>query len=63
MIPLDFAHNISELNLIPDICNFFYTGKIFGEQNLHQKTPIFRVKSVKNATFCINSVENANFSR
>ena len=36
---------------IPDICHFFYTGKIFGESNLHRKTPIFCVKSVKNATF------------
>ena len=36
---------------IPDICHFFYTGKIFGEWNLHRKTPIFCVKSVKNATF------------
>ena len=33
-------------NFIPDICHFFYTSKIFGEQNLHRKTPIFRVKSV-----------------
>ena len=31
--------------------SFFYTSKIFGEQNLHRKTPIFRVKSVKNANF------------
>ena len=38
-------------NSIPHICHFFYTGKIFGELNLHQKTPIFHVKSVKNATF------------
>ena len=22
--------------IIPDICHFFYTGKIFGEKNLHQ---------------------------
>ena len=36
---------------IPDICHFFYTVKFFGEKNLHRKTPIFRVKSVKNATF------------
>ena len=36
---------------IPHNCHFFYTGKIFGEYNLHRKTPIFRVKSVKNATF------------
>ena len=27
--------------------SFFYTGKIFGEWNLHRKTPIFCVKSVK----------------
>ena len=39
---------------IPHICHFFYTGKIFGELNLHQKTPIFCVKSVK---------KNANFLR
>ena len=36
---------------IPHICKFFYTGKIFGEENLHRnlhsKLPIFRVKSVK----------------
>ena len=32
---------------IPYICHFFYTGKIFGEWNLHSKLPIFRVKSVK----------------
>ena len=37
--------------IIPDICHFFYTDKIFGEKNLHQKTPIFRVKSVENANF------------
>ena len=48
---------------IPDICHFFYTGKIFGEKNLHQKTPIFCVKSVKTPLFCVKSVENANFSR
>ena len=36
---------------IPHISHFFYKGKIFGEKNLHRKTPIFRVKSVKNATF------------
>ena len=36
---------------IPDICDFFYTVKFFGEKNLHRKTPIFRVKSVKNAIF------------
>ena len=39
-----------EVFLIPDICNFFYTGKIFGEEslqrNLHSKLPIFCVKSV-----------------
>ena len=35
------------LLIIPDICHFSYTGKIFGEWNLHRKTPIFRVKSVK----------------
>ena len=23
--------------IIPNICHFFYTDKIFGEQNLHQK--------------------------
>ena len=32
---------------IPDICHFFYTGKIFGEQNLHRnlhsKLPIYTV--------------------
>ena len=49
--------------LIPDICHFFYTGKIFGEKNLHRKTPIFRVKSVKTPLFRVKSVENANFSR
>ena len=27
---------------IPYIWQFFYTGKIFGEENLHRKTPIFR---------------------
>ena len=36
---------------IPHICHFFYTGKIFGEENLHRnlhsKLPIFRAKSVK----------------
>ena len=32
--------------------SFFYTVKFFGEKNLHRKTPIFCVKSVKkNATF------------
>ena len=32
---------------IPHICHFFYTGKIFGEQNLHRnlhsKLPIYTV--------------------
>ena len=37
--------------IIPDICLFFYTGKIFGKQSLHRKTPIFRVKSVKKRHF------------
>ena len=47
--------------IIPNICHFFYTGKIFGElnlhRNLHSKLPIytvncqfFRVKSEKNYT-------------
>ena len=45
---------------IPHICHFFYTGKIFGKFNLHQKTPIFRIKSVKkNPLFRVKSVENA----
>ena len=48
---------------IPDICHFFYTGKIFVEQNLHRKTAMFRVKSVKTPLFRAKSVENANFSR
>ena len=36
---------------IPYNCHFFYTDTIFGEQNLHRKTPIFRVKSVKKRHF------------
>ena len=32
---------------IPDICHFFYTGKIFGEENLHRnlhsKLPVYTV--------------------
>ena len=36
---------------IPHICHFFYTCKIFGEKNLHQKMPIFFVKSVKKCQF------------
>ena len=45
------------LLFIPHICHFFYTSKIFGEKYLHRKTPIFRVKSVKNANFCVKSVK------
>ena len=49
---------------IPDICHFLYTGKIFGEYNLHRKTPIFWVKSVKKTPlFRVKYVENANFLR
>ena len=33
--------------VIPHICHFFYTGKIFGEENLHRnlhsKLPIYTV--------------------
>ena len=47
-----FRINVENMHgIIPDICHFFYRSKIFGEWNLHQKTPIFRVKSVKNAHF------------
>ena len=49
---------------IPDICHFFYTGKILGELNLHRKTPIFCIKSVKKTPiFRVKSVKNAIFSR
>ena len=41
----------SQSTCIPHNCHFFYTGKIFGEWNLHQKTgklrQFFCVKSVK----------------
>ena len=37
----------SDLKGIPHICHFFYTGKIFGEENLHRnlhsKLPIYTV--------------------
>ena len=36
-----------EIIIIPDICHFFYTGKIFGEENLHRnlhsKLPVYTV--------------------
>ena len=36
---------------IPDICHFFYTGKILENKMYTEKRQFFRVKSVKNATF------------
>ena len=50
-------------NFIPDICHFFYTSKIFGEQNLHRKKrvncakihrklPIFCVITAKYTVNC-----------
>ena len=41
-----------ELNIIPDICHFFYTGKILPKKRvnydkIHSKLPIFCVKSLK----------------
>ena len=60
----NIARIANAVQVIPNICHFFYTGKFFGEKNLHRKTPIFRVKSVKkNPLFRVKSVENANFSR
>ena len=45
---------------IPDICHFFYTGKIFGEENLHRnlhsKLPVYTVN-------CQFTQQIANFSR
>ena len=63
-IPFEFDTVMCNVGYIPYICHFFYTGKIFGEKNLHRKTPIFPVKSVKKTPlFRVKSVENANFSR
>jgi len=36
---------------IPDICHFFTQAKFLEYKFYTKKTPIFRVKSVKNATF------------
>ena len=45
--PQSGVHIASVFITIPDICHFFYTGKIFGEENLHQnlhsKLPIYTV--------------------
>ena len=37
--------------------SFFLHSQIFGEWNLHQKTPIFCVKSVKTSIFRVKSVK------
>ena len=39
------------LNFIPDICHFFYTSKIFGEQNLHRKNAQITTKYTENCQF------------
>ena len=41
--------------IIPDICNFFYTDRIFGFQILHQKT---QPQIAKYASFCVQSEKN-----
>ena len=47
---------------IPHICHFFYTVNFFGEWNLHRKTPIFCVKSVKKTPiFRVKSVKKRQF--
>ena len=46
---------------IPYNCHFFYTDTIFVRINLHPKTPIFRVKSVKNATFLRKICQKCQF--
>ena len=41
----------TKVNYIPHICHFFYTSKIFGEQNLHRKNAQITTKYTENCHF------------